>query len=184
LALLGLVTAGCAIPTESGPSGIAPSHVPFNLLSPVLPTTTTTQPRASSLVPVKIYLLASSGQLTGVDRVVQSPAPLASVITALLAGPSSSEVDNHMSTAIPNNVTVLSATPSAQGVVTVNFNDAFGLITGTAAEQAVSQVVATVATQVGLGTGVIFEISGQRTSVPIASGAQVPGPVYLLQFIP
>jgi hypothetical protein len=31
---------------------------------------------------------------------------------------------------------------------------------------------------------VIFEIAGQRTSVPIASGAEVPGPVYLLQFVP
>ena len=53
-----------------------------------------------------------------------------------------------------------------------------------ATEVAVSQVVATIATQIGLGTGVIFEIDGQRSSVPIASGAEVPGPVYLWQFIP
>ena len=67
--------------------------------------------------------------------------------------------------------------------LTVNFNAAFGLITGTATEQAVAQVVATVVNEVGLGTGVIFEIAGQRTSVPIANGSQVAGPVYLLQFL-
>ena len=44
-------------------------------------------------------------------------------------------------------------------------------------------VVATIATQDGFSTGVIFEIDGERTNVPIASGAQLPGPVYLLQFL-
>jgi hypothetical protein len=65
----------------------------------------------------------------------------------------------------------------------VNFNSAFGQITGTAIEQAVAQVVATVATETGTGTGVIFEIEGQRTSVPVANGSQVAGPVYLLDFL-
>ena len=58
-------------------------------------------------------------------------------------------------------------------------NSAFGQITGTATELAVAQIVATVATENGYGTGVIFEIDGQRTSVPIANGSQVAGPVYL-----
>jgi len=49
-------------------------------------------------------------------------------------------------------------------------------------ELAVSQVVFTVATQNGANTGVIFEIDGQRTSVPISSGATVFGPVYYFQF--
>jgi hypothetical protein len=178
-----LTLAACAVPTQSGPSTIAPSHVPFNLLNPTPPTTTTTQPNPSSLVPVKIYYLSPTEQLLAVNRVVVLPAALTSVLTALVAGPTSSETSNGITTAIPNNVMVLSAV--AQGaVVTVNFNEAFGQITGASTEQSVSQVVATVAAQNGLSTGVIFEIDGQRTSVPIASGAQVPGPVYLLQFVP
>ena len=44
LVLTGLVAAGCAIPVQQGPSTISPSHVPFGLLSPQLPSTTTTQP--------------------------------------------------------------------------------------------------------------------------------------------
>ena len=73
--------------------------------------------------------------------------------------------------------------PGNASLVTVNFNEAFSQISGTSAELAVAQVVATVAAQNGQTTGVIFEIDGQRTSVPIASGASVPGPVYLLQFV-
>jgi spore germination protein GerM len=132
---------------------------------------------------VKIFLVSRTGPLVAVDRYVQAPAPLKSIIASLVVGPSPPDVANGNSTAIPSNVTVLSAA-NQDGVVTVNFNDAFAEITGSNAEVAVSQVVATVATQVGLGTGVSFEINGQPSSVPIASGAQVPGPVYLLQFIP
>jgi hypothetical protein len=183
LVALPLAVAACAVPTQNGPSTIAPSHVPFNLLNPTPPTTSTTQPNPSSLVPVKIYYLSPTQQLQSVNRVVVLPAALTSVISALVAGPTSSETSNGITTAIPNNVMVLTAV--AQGsMVTVNFNDAFGQITGTSTELAVSQVVATIAAQNGLSTGVIFEIDGQRTSVPIASGAQVPGPVYLLQFVP
>ncbi len=43
--------------------------------------------------------------------------------------------------------------------------------------------MSTIVNEVGLTTGVIFEIAGQRTDVPIANGSQVAGPVYLLQFL-
>ena len=67
--------------------------------------------------------------------------------------------------------------------MTVNMNAAFGAITGNSTELAVAQIVATVATENGLSTGVVFEIDGQRTSVPIANGSQVTGPVYLIEFL-
>jgi hypothetical protein len=182
LAVLALLAAGCAIPTQSGPSGIPSSHVPFGLLNAQPPVTTTTQPNPSSLVPVKVYFLTNTEQLQSVQRVVVTPASLTSIIASLLGGPSSSETGLGLATAIPNNVMVLSAV-AAGPMVTVNFNSAFSQISGTFVELAVAQVVATIAAQNGLSTGVIFEIDGQRTSVPIASGASVSGPVYLLQFI-
>jgi spore germination protein GerM len=104
------------------------------------------------------------------------------VISSLVVGPTSSEAASGTTTAIPTSVRVLSVTTTQGNVVTVNFNAAFAGITGAATELAVSQVVATVASQNGLGTGVIFEISGVRTSVPIANGAEVFGPVNILQF--
>ncbi len=62
-------------------------------------------------------------------------------------------------------------------------NAAFGAITGNSIEEAVGQIVATVVEDVGPNTGVLFEIDGQRTSVPIANGSQASGPVYLIEFL-
>jgi spore germination protein GerM len=185
VAAVGLVAAGCAIPTQSGPSAIASSRVPLHLLDPHPPATTTTQPRPASYVPVKVYYLNANAndQLQPVVRYVSAPAPLVSIISALLAGPSSGDSAAGLTTAIPTDVTVLSAASTGTNVVTVNFSNAFGQITGTATEQAVAQVVATVATETGVGTGVVFEIEGQRTSVPVANGSQVAGPVFLLDFL-
>jgi hypothetical protein len=182
LAVVAFLAAGCAIPTQSAPHTIAPSKVPFDLLDPHLPTTTTTLPKPSSLVPVKVFFLNSSSQLTSAPRVVAAPAPLTAIITSMLAGPTRTETGQGISTAIPTNVAVISTTTAA-GVVTVNMNAAFGAITGSSIELAVAQIVATVATEVGLNTGVIFEIQGQRTSVPIANGSQVSEPVYLIEFL-
>jgi spore germination protein GerM len=182
LALVALLGAACSIPTQGSPVSIAPSKVPFGLLNPNPPTTTTTLPK--SLVPVKVFFLNSNAnnQLTPADRVVASPAVLSAILDDLIAGPSSSEQNLGLTTAIPNNVAVLSATPNGN-IVTVNFNSAFGSIIGTATEQAVAQVVSTVANANGFGTGVIFEIDGVRTSVPTANGSLEPGPVYVLQFL-
>jgi spore germination protein GerM len=183
-AVVALLGAGCSIPTQGSPVSIAPSKVPFGLLNPHPPTTTTTQPKPSSLVPVKVFFLNSNAnnQLTPADRVVSSPAPLTAILGDLIVGPSAVEQNIGLTTAIPNDVAVLSATTTGS-IVTVNFNGAFGAITGTATEEAVAQVVATVANANGFDTGVIFQIEGVRTSVPIANGSQVPGPVYIEQFL-
>jgi Sporulation and spore germination len=182
LAALAIVAAGCAIPTQSSPSSMAPTKVPFDLLNPHPPTTTTTtQPKPSSYVAVQVFFLNATSALTSVQRFVVAPAPLTAVLGALLEGPSSSDPQG-TATAIPSNVTVMSVSAQA-GIVTVNMNDAFGAITGNSIEEAVGQIVATVVADVGLTTGVVFEIDGQRTSVPIANGSQVSGPVYLIEFL-
>jgi spore germination protein GerM len=136
-------------------------------------------------VPVKVFYLNTNAnnQLTPVVRYVSAPAPLTSIINALLAGPSSGDAAAGLTTAIPTDVTVLSASTTAPSEVTVNLNSAFGQITGTASEQAVAQVVATVASETGANTGVIFELEGQRTSVPVANGSLVAGPVYLIDVL-
>jgi spore germination protein GerM len=181
---VGLCVAGCGIPTQGSPSSIASSKVPFGLLNHNLPTTTTTLPK--SFVPVTVFYIGPSQQLQPRGRVVASPAPLTAILDSMLAGPTTEETASGLFTAIPNDVTVLSATTSttAQGsIVTVNLNSPFLQITGADTELAVGQVVATIATASGFGTGVIFEIEGQRTSVPIANGSLATGPVYVLEFL-
>jgi spore germination protein GerM len=182
VATLAVVAAGCAIPTQSSPSTMGPSKVPFDLLNPHPPTTTTTtQPKPSSYVSVQVFFLDATNALTAVQRFVAAPAPLTAVLGALLEGPSTSDPQG-IATAIPSNVKVLSVATQA-GIVTVNMNAAFGAITGNSIEEAVGQIVATVVVDVGPNTGVLFEIDGQRTSVPIANGSQVSGPVYLIEFL-
>jgi spore germination protein GerM len=181
----GLALAACGIPTQQQPSSISPSHVPLGLASPAGTGTTTTQPNSKSYVQVTIYLLNADNTLAPVHRFVQVKAPLNSIITALLAGPTQTDENNGLYTAIPSDVAVLPAAPPQASVVTVNLNDAFGQITGADAELAVYQIVATVVLAQGkLDTGVLFEIDGQPTSVPVSSGAQVSGPVFLSQVIP
>ena len=180
--IVAFVAAGCAIPTQGSPSTMTPSKVPFNLLNPQLPTTTTTLPKPTSLVPVKVFYLNTGNALTSAPRVVAAPAPLTAVITSMLAGPTKAETAQGLTTAIPSNVSVLSTT-TQDSIVTVNMNAAFGAITGTNIELAVAQIVATVAAQNGPTTGVLFEIDGQHISVPIANGSQVNSPVYLIEFL-
>lgn len=182
----GIAVAGCAIPTQRVPSAIPPSRVPFGLLDRQLPTTTTTVPAS---VPVKVYLLGANRKLVAESRVVSIPAPLKLVITSLLGGPTKKEEEAGIKTAIPNSVHVISATISATisktpALATVNFNQAFGEILGSSTELAVAQVVFTVVAQTSLDTGVILQIEGQTITVPVASGLQVSGPVYLSQYLP
>jgi spore germination protein GerM len=182
LVLSAAALSSCALPTQGSPSAIPANKVPFGLLNPHPSSTTTTQPNASTLVSVKVFFLTANDQLQPAARYVPPPAPLIAILDAMLAGPSNAESKSGITTAIPNDVTVLSTSVTGN-VVTVNMNSAFAQITGTDSELAVGQIVATVATEVGLGTGVVFEIEGQRTSVPIANGSQVAGPVYLIEFL-
>ena len=180
VAALGAAAAGCSIPTQGDPSSIPASRVPFNLLDPRVPTTTTTQPK--SFVSVQVFFInASTQQLQAEQRYVASPAPLTSIITAMQAGPAENETGVY--NAIPNGVSVLSTSSAPGNVTVVNMNSAFGQITGTDLEQSVGQIVATVATASGHNSGVEFEIDGQRTPVLIANGSEVNGPVYLIEFL-
>jgi spore germination protein GerM len=180
----GLALAACGIPTQKVPSSISPSRVPLHLASPGSAGSTTTQPDAKSQVQVTVYLLNADNVLVPLHRFVQVPAPLSSIITAMLGGPTQTDENDGLYTAIPSDVAVLSVPPAQGSVVTVNFNDAFGQITGADAELAVAQVVATVVAQSKPETSVQFEIDDQPISVPISSGAQVSGPVLLWQVIP
>jgi hypothetical protein len=186
LGLACLALAGCAVPTQGSPQSIPPAKVPFGLLDPHPPTTTTTLPNPSSLISVKVFLLDPSNRLLPESRLVPSTASLQAILNVLMDGPTSGEAANGITSALPNNVAVLSATSSttaAGSVVTVNMNSAFAQITGNDAELAVGQIVATVATENGFGTGVLFEVDGQHTSVPVANGSLANGPVYLLEFL-
>jgi hypothetical protein len=163
--------AACGVPVDKQPSAL--SGVPFGLLQPnSSPTTATTAPSPVE-VPVQIFLIGPTGHLASVARDVSVSAPdLATVLQALMAGPTDAESGTGLQSALTTQTTVLGAGITG-GVATVNLGGTFGQLVGPPEIQAVAQVVFTASALPGV-TGVTFELSGQPVEVPIASGALVP----------
>jgi spore germination protein GerM len=179
VALATILTA-CGIPVGSQPSVVNSHDVPFHLLSPVAPTSTTTTEPAVTYVPESIYLLGANGAVVVVQRDVAFPATLDAVVTSLIAGPTTQEVAAGFTTALPSTGKVLS-TSLTGSVATLNLSTAFGQIGGASETVAVGQLVLTTTSQPGI-TAVSFEINGNPISVPTANGAVTAQPVTAAQY--
>jgi hypothetical protein len=195
LALSAGALAGCGVAVSSGPVALPKSQVPNGLLSPNSPPAPAHDSATS--VPVQVYLLGPADDVEAVQRsvpkptqILNVPAQLKVVLDRLLAGPTPDEAAQGYSTAIPAQTAVLSTSVASGNngvVVTVNFNDVFGLVSGSAQVLAGEQVVLTVVGQIpGYTTGVLFQIDGVPTDIPVprANGALVPGPVTVLDYLP
>lgn len=179
----GVLVAGCGVTTGGGPHAIANNRVPYHLLAHAPPTTTTTTVPSVFTVPVNVYFVSPTGQdLVPSQRLVAPSATLTTVLEALLAGPTALEEQKGLRTAFSGDVKLIKArlTPT---VATVDFNQTFGQISGTELVLAVAQVVYTVTGDTNGSIGVQFEITGQPKEVPTATGAEVPGPVHLQQYV-
>jgi hypothetical protein len=165
--------AGCGVPVDKEPSALSRHGIPFDLLAPTQSTTTLTTAPSPIEVPVQIFLIGPNAHLVSVTRAVSvSPPDLATVLRALLAGPTDTESAAGLQSALTTQTTVLGAN-IAGGTATVNLGGTFGQLVGPPQIQAVAQVVFTASALPGV-TGVTFELSGQPVEVPVASGAQVP----------
>lgn len=171
LAALGL--GACGVPVDARPTALARNGIPFGLLDPVPPPTTSTTAPSPVGVPVQIFLIGPAGHLVAVARDVPVSAPdLASVLGALVFGPTDVEAASGLQTALSQQTTILGANIDGH-IATVNLGGTFGQLVGPPQIQAVAQIVFTVCTLPGV-TGVTFELSGLPVEVPVASGAQVP----------
>lgn len=179
--LAAAMTAACGI-ASTGPRTVPNNQVPFGLLQKHVPTTTTTAPTKPQVQVTVYFVNAMATSLVPESRFVTNPAPLMSVLNALVAGPAAKEAAGGVQSAIGTEVRVLGASTS-NGVATVNFNAAFGQITGPEEALAVAQVVFTVAGQLGASVGVSFEIAGAPISVPDDTGAERAGPVHVQQYL-
>lgn len=179
--LVTLLLAGCGIPTGAT-KPIPRADVPFHLLDPV--TTSTTSPQGPPPVGVAetLYLVSPDGHLVPVVRDVPAPGNLTQIVGALLEGPTAAEQALGIATYVSGSRTQVSVSVSA-GVATVDFAVNPVQLVGPDQTLAIAQVVYTV-TQISGITGVVFLIGGQPKSVPVASGAQVPGPVNRLDYVP
>ncbi|HAM01387.1 MAG TPA: hypothetical protein DCQ30_04045 [Acidimicrobiaceae bacterium] len=165
------VAAGCGVPVDSSPTALSKSGVPFDLLAPSSPTSTTTS-LPPTTVGVQIFLVSPAGQLVAADRPVPYPASLSSAMAALIDGPTNGESAAGLQSAVPAQTDLLSATISG-GIATVDLGGTFGQLVGQAQIDAVAQIVFTATALPGVND-VVFELNGQPVAVPTASGADVP----------
>jgi hypothetical protein len=170
-----VLLAGCGVPVDRTPSALPRKDIPFGLLQPSAPTTTTTKPPSQAENPVSIYLVDSTGHLQAVARQVPAAEDsLAGVLGLLVRGPSNAETLSGLESAVPAQTTVLGAVVGSTGLATVNLGGStFGQLVGQAQIEAVAQIVYTASAQPGV-SNVAFELAGQAVDVPVASGAQVP----------
>ncbi len=176
VAILVLVVglAGCGVPVDRSPSALPRKGVPFGLLQPSTRSTTTTSPQSPVQATVQIYLVTSSNHLFAVARTVPAAQQsLATVLAALVHGPTNTEAALGLESAVPAQTVVLGATIGSDDVATVNLGGTFGQLVGQAQIQAVAQIVFTAAALPGV-SGVTFELAGKPVYVPTATGAQVP----------
>ncbi|HEY7949181.1 MAG TPA: GerMN domain-containing protein [Acidimicrobiales bacterium] len=164
----------CGVPVDRSPTALPRRGIPFGLLQPSPPSTTTTSAVSPAAVTIRIFLVSPSGRLVAVAREVP-PAQdsLDTVLDTLVKGPSNEEAAAGLQSAVPTQTTVLGAVIGAGGVATVNLSGTFGQLVGQAQIEAVAQIVFSSSVVPGV-TGVTFELSGRAVNVPTASGAQVP----------
>jgi hypothetical protein len=168
-----LALAGCGVPVDRVPSALPRKGIPFGLLRPSAPSTTTTS-TPTPVESVSIFLVTSSGRLVAVTRTVAAAQEsLATVLEALVRGPTNTEAAAGLESAVPAQTAVLGAVIGTEADATVDLGGTFGQLVGQAQIQAVAQIVFTATSLPGV-TNVTFELSGQPVNVPVASGASVP----------
>lgn len=148
--------AGCGIPTDSGPDGLAlpPELDPSTTLSP----TTTSPPPEATTVTRTVYFLRND-RLVGVPRELPSDSAFTlDVFEALTAGPSPAEQEMGLSTAIPVGTVVDKAPTSGRQIMTVGLNEAFAAgAEGDQRTRATAQLVFTAMASPSLPNGVRFQ---------------------------
>jgi hypothetical protein len=185
--LIGGLLAGCGIPAGSAPQAIAKSDVPFHLLDPTSPSTSTPF-NAPAGVSEVIFLVDATLHLTPVRRIVAPPANLSQIVNLLLLGPTDVESTAGIQSFLTGATTQSSSANGAlvtvaSGIATVDFaTNPVQVVGGSQTLLAIAQVVFTVTQQPNV-TGVLFEIADQPIEVPVGpNGALVPGPVTRLQY--
>lgn len=121
---LGAVTlAGCGIPTDSGPDGLAlpPELDPSTSVAP----TTTSLPPEAATVTRRVYFLQND-RLVGVPRAFpRESAFTLDLFQALADGPTPEERERGLTSAIPVGTVVDKAPTSGRQIMTIGLNEAF-----------------------------------------------------------
>lgn len=165
---------GCGVPTGAPAAAIPDSEVPTGLHS--AGGTSAPVPTAEPVAdPARVYLVGADA-LVPRAREITGASPeerLEDLLDDLADGPTSVELDEQLSTALPPDVE-LSVAELAAGTATIDISDATQAPSGWASRLAVAQLVLTAASLPGVD-GVLLTLDGQPVEAPLPSGALTTG---------
>ncbi|MGY1635451.1 GerMN domain-containing protein [Geodermatophilus sp. SYSU D00742] len=177
LAGLGVVLAGCGVPTGGPAETIPPSEVPFGLTSPSAQPSVTAAPEPQT-DPTRVYLAAPDDSLVPRPREVTGPSPrdrLDDLLDALAAGPTAAERDLQLSTALPPGVE-LAVAGLTDGTATIDLTGPAEAPAGSASRRAVAQLVLSATSVPGVDT-VVLTLDGEPIDAPLPSGQLSSAPL-------
>ena len=164
LALGALLLSGCAlVPTAQSQQRIAPHLIPFGLLGPTIPGTGNGRVR---FITQPIYIVDATGDLAASSRIVPAPPVLATVLRQLINGPTRFEKIGGYTSALPENLVLLSASIKNE-VGYIDLATPLTKLPPRSEERAVGQLVLT-AHAAGAANGIEITVAGvaQRSLLP------------------
>ncbi len=166
VATLGL--AGCGVPPDDRATLAAPDSVPFDLLGQAPSVTATTLPFAQT---EKATLFLVQGErLAPVQRELPAPVSVESVLDALTDGPTTTEVQLGLRTALLNTPGLMRSGGVSGGIAIIDLGQPFSEIAGRDQIVALAQIVSTVTGLPGVGR-VRFTLDGQPVGILRGDGA-------------
>ena len=172
-----LFLSACGIPTGGAPESIAPSDVPYGLTSVTPTPTPRTSPPPGSDEP-RIYLVAADDVLVPRGRAVGGVTledRLERLMDELAAGPSGTELEEELSTALPPDVR-LSVTAVEGGTATIDISGGENASSGQESRRAVGQIVLTATSLPGIGASLLTR-GGAPVEAPLPSGELTSAPL-------
>ncbi len=163
-----VILAGCGIPPDDSATLAAPDSVPFDLLGQAPSVTATTLPFAQT---EKATLFLVQGErLAPVQRELPAPVSVESVLEALVAGPTSTEVQLGLRTALLTTPGLVRSGGVSGGIATIDLGQPFTEIAGRDQIVALAQIVSTVTALPGVGR-VRFTLDGNPVGILRGDGA-------------
>jgi spore germination protein GerM len=162
---------GCGVSTQDEATITSPDDVPFGLAddTPGQPPSVLTAEGPFA----RVYLVEPNGeQLISSTRQVED-GRVGGVLAALLSGPSPSEADLGVTTALPDDEIVRDVEAN-DGVATVDLAEGFADIDGEAQRVALAQIVYTLTGRTGISR-VVFTLDDRPVEVPRGDGTLSTG---------
>ncbi len=170
----GLVTmllTGCGVGIQDHSTSI-PSHaIPPELLAP----RNTPPPSASQPASTSTIYLVRNGILVAVHRPAGETSTLSALLRSLLQGPTDTEAQSGLVTAI-NTSPILNQTTFSGSIATIDLASTFGDIRGQEQILATAQVVLTAVSYPGIDA-VQISLDGALADVPLTDGTLVSRPL-------